>query len=273
MQTRPIPRTGELLPVIGLGTWQTFDIGASEAERAPRREVLARFLAAGGRVIDSSPMYGRAEEVIGALIADLAAQGRPFLATKVWTRGKRQGEAEMQRSLQRLRVEALELMQIHNLLDWQTHLPVLREWKQAGKLRYLGVTHYAHDAFPELEKILRTEAVDFIQLPYNLADRAAEQRLLPAAAATGTAVLVMRPFAEGELFQRVRGRALPPWAAELDCTSWAQLFLKFLLGHPAVTCPIPATSKPAHVVDNLAAGRGRLPDEATRRKLVALLDE
>lgn len=271
MLTRPIPKTGEQIPVIGLGTWQTFDIGAQERERAPRREVLSHFLAAGGRVIDSSPMYGRAEEVTGDLLADLDSLAVPFLATKVWTRGQREGRAEMQRSMQRMRTQQLALMQIHNLLDWRTHLPVLREWKQAGKLRYLGVTHYAHDAFEELEQIMAQEAVDFVQLPYNLADRAAERRLLPAAAATGTAVIVMRPFAEGALFDQVKGRPLPPWAQELDCASWAQLFLKFLLGHPAVTCPIPATSNPKHLLDNVAAGRGRLPDEALRKKLLALL--
>ena len=272
MATRPIPRTGAALPRIGLGTWQTFDVGADAGERAPRRVVLERFLAAGGRVIDSSPMYGRAEEVTGDLLADLGQLGTPFLATKVWTRGADRGVAEMRRSMARMRTSTMDLMQIHNLLDWQTHLPILRAWKQAGTIRYLGVTHYAHDAFDELERIVRTEAVDFVQLPYNLADRAAERRLLPAAADTGTAVLVMRPFAEGALFERVRGRALPAWAADLACTSWAQLFLKFILGHPAVTCPLPATSKPAHLDDNVQAGRGPLPDAAQRRALLALLD-
>jgi aryl-alcohol dehydrogenase-like predicted oxidoreductase len=268
MQTRTIPRTGEAIPVIGLGTWQTFDIGDDAGERAPRREVLERFLAAGGRVIDSSPMYGRAEQVTGDLVADLGAAGRPFLATKVWTTGKREGIAQMQRSMQRMRTERMDLMQIHNLQDWKTHLPVLREWKHAGTIRYLGITHYAHGAFDELERIVRDEAVDFVQLPYNLADRAAEQRLLPAAADTGTAVLVMRPFAEGALFDRVKGKTLPAWAADFDCTSWAQFFLKFILGHPAVTCPIPATSNPKHLVDNVAAGAGRFPDAATRAKMI-----
>lgn len=272
MNTRPIPKTGERIPTIGLGTWQTFDVGPAAQNRAPLAEVLRRFLAAGGRVIDSSPMYGHAEAVTGDLLAEIGATGTPFLATKVWTSGKQEGIEQMDRSLRLMRAQRIDLMQVHNLLDWQTHLPVLREWKQAGKIRYLGVTHYARSAFPDLERLIRTEALDFVQLPYNLADREAEQRLLPAALDTGTAVLVMRPFQEGGLFRRVRGAPLPAWAAEIDCASWAQLFLKFILGHPAVTCPIPATSNPKHLADNVQAGHGRLPDEATRRKLIQLLD-
>ncbi|AKT42486.1 aldo/keto reductase [Chondromyces crocatus] len=271
MNTRPIPKSGEALPVIGLGTWQTFDIASTGDERGPVREVVQRLLAAGGRVIDSSPMYGRAETVTGDVLADLGAIGKPFLATKVWTRGGPEGIAQMERSFQRMRTQRMDLLQIHNLLDWKTHLPTLRAWKEAGRIRYIGITHYAHSAFEEMEQILRTEALDFVQLPYNLEDREVEKRLLPAARDAGTAVLVMRPFAEGSLFQRVRGKALPAWAADFDCTSWAQFFLKFILGHPAVTCPIPATAKPDHVADNLKAGLGRLPDENTRRKMIALL--
>ena len=268
MLTRPIPKTGEALPVIGMGTWQTFDVDDSPEARAPLADVARRFLAAGGRVIDSSPMYGRAEATTGAVLAEIGAAGKPFLATKVWTTGKQKGIAEMERSMARMRTPRMDLMQVHNLQDWKTHLPVLREWKQAGKIRYLGITHYAHGAFDEMERLVRTESLDFVQLPYNLADRAAEARLLPAAADTGTAVLVMRPFEEGELFGRVKGKALPAWAADFDCASWAQYFLKFILGHPAVTCPIPATSKPSHLDDNVRAGFGRLPDEATRRKMI-----
>jgi aryl-alcohol dehydrogenase-like predicted oxidoreductase len=268
MQTRPIPRTGEAIPVIGLGTSDTFDVGDGEDERAGCRDVLDKFLAAGGRVIDSSPMYGRAEEVTGDLLAALGKVGVPFLATKVWTSGKREGIAEMQRSMKRMRTEKMDLMQIHNLLDWKTHLPVLREWKQAGTIRYLGITHYQRGAFAELEQIVKDEAIDFIQLPYNLRDREAEKRLLPAARDTGTAVLVMRPFDDGALFDRVKGKELPAWAADFDCASWAQFFLKFILGHPAVTCPIPATSKARHLVDNMSAGHGRLPDEAMRQKMI-----
>jgi diketogulonate reductase-like aldo/keto reductase len=270
MNTRPIPRTNEALPTVGLGTWQAFDVDA--AGRAPLVEVVKQFLAAGGRVIDSSPMYGRAEAVVGDVLAELGAVGTPFLATKVWTRGKREGIAQMEQSRRRMRAARIDLMQIHNLLDWQTHLPVLREMKQAGAIRYLGVTHYAHAEFPQIERLMRTEALDFIQIPYNVADRAAEARVLPAAADTGTAVLVMRPFDEGGLFRRVRGKALPSWAADLDCTSWAQLFLKFIIGHPAVTCPIPATADPVHLADNIQAGAGRLPDAAARRAIIAAIE-
>jgi aryl-alcohol dehydrogenase-like predicted oxidoreductase len=271
MRTRPIPSTGERIPTLGLGTWQTFDVGTAPRERTPLLDVLRRFFAAGARVIDSSPMYGHAEAVTGDLLAELQPDAKPFLATKVWTTGKRQGIAEMERSFRRLRTTHIDLMQIHNLLDWETHLPVLREWKQGGRIRYIGITHYAHSSFAMLERLMRTEDVDFVQLPYNVVDRLAEERLLPAAQDTGTAVLVMRPFGEGSVLARVRARPLPALAAELGCTSWAQLLLKFILGHPAVTCPIPATSNVEHVADNLRAGEGPLPDEAMRRKIVEYL--
>ncbi|HET7500660.1 MAG TPA: aldo/keto reductase [Kofleriaceae bacterium] len=273
MNTRVIPRTKEAIPTVGLGTWQAFDVDA--AHRAPRVEVVKQFLAAGGRVIDSSPMYGRAESVVGEVLADLGAIDKPFFATKVWTRGKREGIAQMEQSRRRMRAGqpgGIDLMQIHNLLDWQTHLPVLREMKQAKAIRYLGVTHYAHGELPQIERLMRSETLDFIQVPYNLADRAVEARILPAAADTGTAVLIMRPFEEGALFRRVRGKPLPGWAADLDCTSWAQIFLKFIIGHPAVTCPIPATADPAHLADNIKAGFGRLPDAAQRRAMIAALE-
>jgi aryl-alcohol dehydrogenase-like predicted oxidoreductase len=267
MLTRKIPSSGEELPVIGLGTSNTFDVGESDEDRAPAREVVRRFAAAGGRAIDSSPMYGRAEDVTGAVVTAL---GTPmWLATKVWTRGRDEGIAQMKRSMQRLRAEKLDLMRVHNLLDTQVHLPVMREWKAAGTFRYLGITHYQLGAFGELEKVMRAEKLDFIQLPYSVAVREAEKRLLPAAAETGTAVLVMRPFEDGDLFRHVKGKALPAWAAEIDCTSWAQVFLKWILGHPSVTCPIPATSKPEHMDDNARAGFGRLPDEALRKRIVA----
>jgi diketogulonate reductase-like aldo/keto reductase len=267
MNTRPIPRTKEALPTVGLGTWQAFDV--DPGARAPLVEVMRQFLAAGARVIDSSPMYGRAEAIVGDVLSDVGPTGAPFLATKVWTRGKREGISDMERSRTRMRAERIDLMQIHNLLDWQTHLPVLREMKQAGKIRYLGVTHYSHGELSQIEKMMRTEALDFIQIPYNVADRAVEARVLPAAADTGTAVLVMRPFEEGALFRRVKGVPLPAWAADIDCTSWAQLFLKFIIGHPAVTCPIPATADPKHLADNIRAGFGRLPDAAQRRAIIA----
>lgn len=272
MLTRPIPSTGEALPVIGLGTWQTFDVGTAPSERAPLAEVLRRFLASGARLIDSSPMYGRAEEVTGDLLDSLGALKPPFLASKVWTTGSSEGLAQLRDSVQRMGRGRMDLMQVHNLVDWRTHLPVLREWKAAGRIRYVGVTHYSRSAFDELERFIREEKLDFVQLPYSLSQRDAEKRLLPAAAEHGVAVLVMQPFASGSLFQRVRGRALPEWAAEFDCTSWAQFFLKFILGHPAVHCPLPATRKPDHVADNLRAGFGRLPDEKQRARMVRVLE-
>lgn len=266
--TRAIPSSGEKLPVVGLGTWQTFDVGTSEAERKPVREVLESFFAAGMKVIDSSPMYGRAEEVTGDELAKVKG-ATPFLATKVWTSGKQDGIRQMQRSMRRMRTKRMDLMQVHNLVDVHTHLPVLREWKAKGTIRYLGVTHYQHSAFDTIEKLMKTEKLDFIQIPYNIVDRAVEKRILPVAADTGTAVLVMQPFESGDLFRRVKGKPLPPIAAEIDCTSWAQFFLKFIIGHPAVTCPLPATSKPAHIIDNVQAGFGRLPDQKQRDQMVA----
>ncbi|MCE9668974.1 aldo/keto reductase [Myxococcus stipitatus] len=272
MLTRPIPKTGEALPVIGLGTWQTFDVGPDASERAPLKDVLRRFLDAGARLIDSSPMYGRAERVVGDVLASLGDTPRPFLATKVWTTGREAGLAQLETSVRDMGRGRMDLLQVHNLVDWRTHLPVLREWKAAGRVRYVGITHYARGAFDDLERLLRDEPLDFIQLPYSLAQRDAEKRLLPAAREHGVAVLVMQPFATGDLFRRVRGRPLPEWAAEFDCDSWAQFFLKFVLGHPAVNCPLPATSKPEHVADNLRAGFGRLPDEKTRARMARVLD-
>jgi aryl-alcohol dehydrogenase-like predicted oxidoreductase len=271
LPARAIPATGERIPVVGLGTWRTFDVGVSPAERQPLREVLRRFAALGGRVVDTSPMYGRAETVVGELASELGLLGTLFVATKVWTSGREAGRAQMERSLERLRVRRLDLLQVHNLVDWDTHLGTLREWKAAGRVRYVGVTHYAASAYTELEQVLRREPLDFLQINYSLAEREAERRLLPLARERGLAVLINRPFAEGALFQRVRGRALPPWAAELGCRSWAQLFLKWILAHPAVTCVIPATGRPEHVADNLGAAFGPLPDAATRARLERLL--
>jgi aryl-alcohol dehydrogenase-like predicted oxidoreductase len=272
MLTRPIPSTGEALPVIGLGTWQTFDVGGTPAERGPLAEVLRRFLDSGARLIDSSPMYGRAEAVVGDVLESLGAAPKPFLATKVWTTGAPEGLSQMKSSLQKMGRGRMDLMQVHNLVDWRTHLPVLREWKAQGRIRYIGVTHYARGAFDELERFIREEKLDFVQLPYSLAERDAEKRLLPAAAEHGVAVLVMQPFATGALFRQVKGRKLPDWASEFDCTSWAQFFLKFILGHPAVHCPLPATSNPEHVADNLRAGVGRLPDAKTRERMARVLE-
>lgn len=265
---RAIPKSGEKLPVVGLGTWQTFDVGRGAAERKPVHEVIEKFLAAGLRVIDSSPMYGRAEEVTGDELATIEGAA-PFLATKVWTSGKQAGIEQMQRSMRRLRTKRLDLMQVHNLVDVHTHLPVLREWKAAGTIRYLGVTHYQHGEFDAIEKLMKKEKLDFIQIPYSITDRLAEKRILPVAQDTQTAVLVMQPFESGDLFRKVKRKSLPALAAELDCTSWAQFFLKFIIGHPAVTCPIPATAKPAHVVDNAGAAFGRMPDSRQRDQMAA----
>jgi diketogulonate reductase-like aldo/keto reductase len=268
---RPIPSSGEKLPAVGLGTWRTFDVGATPAERAPLRDVLARFVALGGRVIDSSPMYGTAEAVAGELAAELRLHGSLFVATKVWTTGREAGIAQMERSLRQLRVPRLDLMQVHNLVDWRTHLRTLREWKQAGRIRYVGVTHYTAGAYGELEQVLRSEPLDFVQVNYSLAEREAERRVLPLAQERGIAVLVNRPFAEGGIFQRVRGQALPPWAADIGAQSWAQFFLKWILAHPSVTCVIPATSRLQHLEDNMTAGLGPLPDAATRERMASLL--
>ena len=265
--TRTIPSSGEKLPAIGLGSWQTFD--TSDVTKV--QPVLERFLALGGRVIDSSPMYGKSEEAIGKMLAAIRNAPTPFLATKVWTRGKDDGIAQMKRSMARMGTTKMDLMQIHNLVDWKTHLATLRAWKDAGTIRYIGITHYSHGEFDAMENIIKREKIDFVQLPYSLAERGAEKRLLPAAAAAGVAVLVMEPFSKGELFERVKGKALPAVAKDLGCTSWAQLFLKFIVGHPAVTAPIPATSKVKHVEDNLGALRGPVPSEAQRKQIAAAI--
>ena len=270
LHTRPIPSTGQMLPVIGLGTWRTFDVTLGSEERARLTEVLRTFFAAGGSAIDSSPMYGAAEGVVGDLLATIKARDKAFIATKVWTSGREAGIAQMNRSMALLRTDRIDLMQIHNLVDWRTHLPILRAWKAEGRIGYLGVTHYTASAHDELEAVLRAEPFDFVQLNYSLDDRAAERRLLPLAQERGVAVLVNKPFGGGGLMRAVRGRALPSWAGEIGCTSWAQLLLKFILGHPAVTCVIPATSRPEHMADNMRAGLGPMPDAALRAKIVAL---
>jgi diketogulonate reductase-like aldo/keto reductase len=268
---RKIPRSGEQIPAVGMGTWQTFDVDpADEKKLAPLAEVLQIFFDAGGRVIDSSPMYGRAEEVTGLLSDRLKVNDKLWLATKVWTGGEEAGIAQMKRSLDRMKRGKLELMQIHNLTDWRVQLKTLRAWKERGALRYIGITHYAPGRFDEMERILRDEKLDFVQLPYSIAMRKSEERLLPVARDTGTAVLVMRPFEGGNLFASTRDKPLPdvvtPWAA-----SWGGAFLKFILAHDAVTCVIPATSKPQHMRDNIEAGYGRLPSEEERTRLVESL--
>src|SRR5689334_7628288 len=268
MITRPIPSTGEAMPVIGLGTWQAFDVGDNAAARAPLRDVLRALVDAGGRMIDSSPMYGSAESVVGDLVAELGLRPRVFLATKVWTSGKEAGIAQMRRSAERMKSPVLDLIQIHNLVDWRTHLTTLRDMKAKGQVRYIGITHYTTGSLPELARILESEpGIDFVQFGYSLATRDAETKLLPVAAARRVATIVNQPFETGSMFRRVRGRPLPDWAAELDCASWAQLFLKYVIADPAVTCAIPATGKPEHMADNLKAGFGRLPDAKQRERI------
>ncbi len=268
---RVIPRSGETIPALGLGTYRAFDLGRSAGERAAAKEVLRLFLQRGGRLIDSSPMYGRAEAVVGELAAELGAHASLFMATKVWTTGKAAGVTQMRDSMRKLDVTTLDLMQVHNLLDVEHHLATLREWKAAGVVRYLGVTHYHRGAHEALEKVIARGDIDFVQLNYSMAEREAEARLLPLAAHTGTAVIVNRPFAQADMFGQVRKKPLPQWSKDFDCGSWAQFFLKYILSHPAVTCVIPATRDPAHLLDNMAAGLGRLPDDGQRARMLAAL--
>ena len=267
MATRPIPSSGEQLPLIGIGTWQTFDAGGDAAARATLKEVLRLFFAGGGRVVDSSPMYGSSEAVVGDACADLGICEPLFMATKVWTQGREEGVRQMQRSIERMRAGRMDLMQVHNLLDVQAHTKTLREWQAQQRVRYVGITHYTSSAYAEVERWLKTRQYDFVQINYSLAESESAQRLLPLASELGVAVIANRPFAEGAMFRRVRGKPLPPWAAELGIASWAQYFLKWIVGHPAVTCTIPGTGKPEHMADNLAAGMGALPDEAQRRRM------
>jgi aryl-alcohol dehydrogenase-like predicted oxidoreductase len=268
MLKRPIPRSGEMLPAVGVGTWQTFDVGPQAPERAELKEVLRLLVEAGGSVVDSSPMYGKAEGVAGDLSADLGLREKLFFATKVWTSGRDSGIRQMEDSFRLMRTQRMDLMQVHNLLDLSAHAKTLREWKKTGRLRYIGITHYHEGAHAELERIVKTREWDFVQFNYSMAEREAEERLLPACADSGTAVIVNRPFSQGGLFPKVKGKELPAWAAEFDCTSWAQFFLKYLLSHPAVTCVIPGTRRVAHLKDNVQAGIGRLPDAAMRRRMV-----
>jgi aryl-alcohol dehydrogenase-like predicted oxidoreductase len=272
MQQRKIPSSGETLPVVGVGTWQTFDVGAAAADRAPRAAVLDTLFAAGGSAIDSSPMYGRAEGVVGDLLAEAGTRGKAFIATKVWTSGRDAGIAQMRQSMKLLRTDRIDLMQIHNLLDWQTHLATMRAWQKEGRLRLLGVTHYTASAHDSLVAALRAEKFDFVQVNYSIDDRSAERRLLPFARDNGVAVLINLPFGGGGLLRRLSGRRLPDWAGEIGCTSWAQLLLKFVLANPAVTCVIPGTSKPEHMRDNAGAGLGSYPDAALLKRMIAAVD-
>ncbi len=269
MHKRKIPSSGEMLPVVGCGTWRAFDVGAKPEDRAPLAQVLDILFESGGSVIDSSPMYGAAERVVGDLLAAAGTRSKAFLATKVWTSGRDKGIAQMSQSMRLLRTDRIDLMQIHNLVDWRGHLPALRAWKADGRLRYLGITHYTQSAYDELEAVLREEKWDFVQLNYALDDRAAERRLLPLAAERGVAVIVNQPFGGGGLLRKLSGRKLPAWAGEIGCASWAQILLKFVLAHPAVTCVIPGTGKPEHMRDNVQAGFGAYPDAAMLKRMAA----
>jgi aryl-alcohol dehydrogenase-like predicted oxidoreductase len=278
---RRIPKTGEALPAVGLGTWLVFDVAGDAAETAKAKDTLKTFVDLGGRVVDSSPMYGSSESVTGQLMSELGTRPKLFLATpklflatpklfvatKVWTSGKQAGIRQMEDSMRKLRVERLDLMQVHNLVDADTQLATLAGWKASGRIRYAGVTHYHAGAHTDLETFVRRTDVDFIQVNYSLAEPEADRRLLRAAADAGAAVIVNRPFAEGAMFGRVKGKPVPEWAKEIGCASWAQFFLKWIVGQPAVTCVIPATRNPAHVADNLGAASGPPPDEAMRRKM------
>jgi diketogulonate reductase-like aldo/keto reductase len=272
IMTRKIPSTGEELPAIGLGTWQVFNVGADAAARAPLREVIARFEKAGGKLIDSSPMYGSAESVAGDLVAELGLREKLFIATKVWTRGKDEGIAQMETSFRRLRLKQMDLMQVHNLLDVDVHTKTLRAWKEQKKVRYIGITHYTASAYDDVEKWLNREKYDFLQINYSLAERSSEKRILEICRNKNIAVIANRPFAEGAMFRRVKGKPLPPWAAEIGAASWAQFFLKWIVGHPAITCAIPGTGRPDHIADNVQAGFGTLPDEKMRQRMAEHFD-
>jgi diketogulonate reductase-like aldo/keto reductase len=271
MLTRIIPSSGEKLPVIGLGTWQAFDVDLTADVRRQLEEVLSLFVKVGGRVIDSSPMYGRAEGVIGDLTSSLGIRKKLFLATKVWTRGKDSGVQSMEHSLALLCTDRIDLMQVHNLVDVNTHLATLREWKQTGRVRYTGITHYESGALSAIEKLIRSEKFDFLQINYSLMEPEAEQRVLPMAQERGIAVIANRPFGAGDLFDKVHSKPLPDWASEFDCHSWAQFFLKWIISNAAITCAIPATNKTRHLEDNIQGGIGRLPDAKIRRRMVELV--
>jgi diketogulonate reductase-like aldo/keto reductase len=266
MFTRTIPSTGEELPIIGLGTWKTFD--ASPAAYPALKEVLATMHSAGGKLIDSSPMYGRAEKVVGDLTAEMPQVDDFFYATKVWTTGAAAGKEQIETSYRLMKRKVMDLVQIHNLVDWTTHLSYLRKLKEEGRLRYIGITHYQDSSHQALADVIRREPVDFVQFNYSITSRHAEKLLFPLCADRGVATIINRPFGEGALFRKVAGKPLPPWAAEWGINSWAALFLKYIMAHPAVTCVIPATGNPGHAADNFASANGRLPDAVIAQQMI-----
>jgi aryl-alcohol dehydrogenase-like predicted oxidoreductase len=270
MLKRTIPSSGEEIAAVGVGTWRGFDIGTNGNERAQRSAVLETLLDAGASVVDSSPMYGRAEGVAGDLLADMGRRDEAFITTKVWTQGGRQGIREMEDSFRLFHTDRIDLMQVHNLVDWRTHLDPMRAWKAEGRLRYTGYTHYRPHAFDDLMDTVRAEPVDFLQFCYSIDERDAEDDILPFCAANGIATLINLPFGGGGLLSRLGQEPLPSLAADLGCTTWAQFCLKYVISHPAVTCAIPGTANPAHMADLLAAAAGDMPDDTTRREMAAL---
>jgi aryl-alcohol dehydrogenase-like predicted oxidoreductase len=272
MQTRAIPSSNEPLPIVGLGTYRGFDVAPEEPAYKQLPGVLRALFEKGGTVIDSSPMYGRAEENTGELLSIHEPRSPAFLATKVWTRGREEGIAQMEQSFQRLRTDRIDLMQIHNLLDWQIHLPTLRHWKEQGRIRYIGITHYTASAYEEVEQVLKTEPLDFLQINYALDDRGVEKRILPLCRERGVAVICNRPFGGGGLLARLHGKPLPGWAAQVGVKSWPQMALKFLLSHSAVTCVIPGTGNPRYMAENAGAGFGPTLTDAQRYQLIALVE-
>jgi diketogulonate reductase-like aldo/keto reductase len=267
LEKRIIPSSGEKIPAVGLGTWRVFDAGNSQSRRAPLLDVLRTLDVKGASVIDSSPMYGSSETVVGDLSQQLNIRSKIFLATKVWTSGKEDGIEQMNRSFQKMKATKMDLMQVHNLVDVHTHLKTLHKWKEEGKIRYIGITHYLPSAYPEMIRLIKSEKLDFIQCCYNIETRDAEKELLPLSKDKGVAVLINRPFQEGALFGRIGGRPIPEWSKEYGINNWAQFFLKFILAHPGVTCVIPGTSQSVHLEENLNAAIGKLPDERTRQKM------
>lgn len=266
MLTRTIPGTDESIPVIGLGTYEVFDVAGSSEEIETRQEIIHLLVEMGGSVVDSSPMYDRAEKVVGDIIEASGNRNDLFLATKVWTNGKSAGEAQMQRSADMMNAGIIDLMQVHNLRDLDVHMATIRDWQDDGRIRYSGITHYTAGAHRSLARAMEHHRPQFIQINYSLGEREAEQRLLPLAQDLGIAVLINRPFMAGRLFRAARNQQLPDWAAAF-ADSWGQFFLKFIVGHPAVTCVIPATSQPHHMADNLGAGFGAMPDAAARQEM------
>lgn len=270
---RPIPSSSEEIPVVGLGTWQTFDVGDEEEERTALGRVLRSFVELGGTVVDSSPMYGSSQTVLGDVATRTGLLDELWVATKVWTRGEADGRSQMEASMSELRRSRIELMQVHNLVDADVHLDTLEAWKGRGRFRYIGITTSSRRQYREMEALMDDERLDFIQVNYSLTEREAAQRVLPKARERGIAVMLNRPFAGGGLFRRFVGRPLPSWASEIDASAWSQIFLKYVLSHPAVTVAIPATSDPEHLRENMAGGTGRLPDPEIRRRMEDLVSD